>query len=145
MSGRTRALALATGGVVLAAVAGIAVLALHHGAQPGGSPGGTVFQTQTGGPDNALGAGAGAPSTPVMNRPTQLSGSRVEFSWTYSKPVAGDVAIWKQIGMPDAASHQTSGRDFIVTVPAGQTVCYQVMINRDGVESPEPGQACWPN
>ena len=144
-SGRTRGLALAIGGAALAVVAGVAVLALHHGGPPGSSPGGTVYQTGTGGADNALGAGSGVPGTPVMNRPARLSGSRVEFSWTYSNPVPGDVAIWKQIGTPDAASHQASGRDFIVSAPSGQTVCYQVWINRDGVESAEPGQACWPD
>jgi hypothetical protein len=123
----------------------VAVLVLHHGEQPGSSPGGTVYQTQTGGADNALGAGSGTPGTPVMSRPARLSGSRVEFSWTYSEPAPGDFAVYKQIGAPDAASHQASGHDFIVTVPSGQTVCYQVWINRDGVESVPPGQACWPD
>jgi hypothetical protein len=145
-SGRGRVLAFVGSGAALAAAAGVAVIALSHGGgQPGSAPAGTGQATQAGGAEDAIGPDATTPGAPAVTA-TRLGATQVKFSWTYDNPAAGDTFQWKRVG---GTAGQPSGEatkpELIVTVPAGQSACFEVQVTRtDGAASDESQPACWP-
>jgi tRNA A-37 threonylcarbamoyl transferase component Bud32 len=145
-SGRGRVLAFVAGGAALAVMAGVAVIVLSHGGgQAAGAPPGAGQATQAGGAQDALGPDATAPGQPAVTA-TRLRATAVKFSWTYDNPVSSDTFQWKRVsGTAGKPSGQAAKPELIVTVPKGQSVCFEVRVTRaDGEASDESSPACWP-
>jgi tRNA A-37 threonylcarbamoyl transferase component Bud32 len=145
-SGRGRVLAFVGGGAALAVVAGVAVIVLSHGGgQPGNAPTGAGQATQPGGAEDAIGPDATAPGQPAVTA-TRLSATQVKFSWTYDNPVSSDTFEWKRVsGTAGKPSGEATKPELIVTVPGGQSACFEVRVTRtDGQASDESQPACWP-
>jgi serine/threonine protein kinase len=131
-----RMLALSAGGVLLVAVATIAVLDLGH---VGDSPAPT--QTTDGQPfdPGVLPPGPDAPTVTARS----IGGQQVEFKWNYTGSASGDSFRVQVIG--DSGKLATTKPDFVLSVAQGQRVCIQVqVISTHGVESPESSVSCWP-
>lgn len=145
-TGRGRGLAFAGGGAALAVAAGVAVIVMPHGGgQPGSAPASAGQATQAGGAQNAIGPDGTAPGQPTVTA-SRLKATRVKFSWTYDNPVSSDTFEWKRVsGTAGKLSGEAAKPELIVTVPAGQSVCFEVRVTRtDGEASDESQPACWP-
>jgi hypothetical protein len=131
-----RLLALSAGGVLLVAVATIAVLDLGH---VGDSPApAQTTDSQPLGP-GVLPQGPDAPTVTARS----IGGQQVEFKWNYTGSASGDSFRVQVIG--DSRKLATTKPDFVLSVTQGQRVCIQVqVISTHGVESPESSVSCWP-
>jgi hypothetical protein len=145
-NGRSRVLALAGGGVALAVVAGVAVVALSHGGgQPDSTPSASAGQaTQAGGAQNAIGPAAAAPGRPAITA-TRLSATKVRFSWKYDNPASGDTFGWRLTGTAGTSSGQEAKPELTVTVPSGKVACMEVRVtSAAGQASADSEPLCWP-
>jgi hypothetical protein len=142
--GRGRLLALAAGGTVLA-VAVVAYLAIGrgHGA-PGPATTGPGQATASGGAQNALGPGAGAPGTPEVTA-KRASATKIRFHWTYTGHAAGDIFRWRRVGgTAGSRAGVTATPQLLVKVSPGQSVCIVVQVRRvNGEASSESSPGCW--
>jgi serine/threonine protein kinase len=144
-SGRGRVLALVGGGAALAVAAGVAVLTLSPGGgQPGSPPATASAAPQPNSGQNAIGDPT-VPGTPVLSA-TRLSATKVKFTWTYDNPVSTDTFEWtRESGTAGNRWGETSKAELIVAVPSGQTVCYEVRVDRaDATASDESPPDCSP-
>lgn len=135
-------LAFISGSVLLAIVAGVAVLALGHGAgTPSPAPTAGGQDTQAGSAQDAVGP---AVTVPVMLAPRRVSRTQVLFSWTYDNHAPGDNFPWKGVAGVAAG---TRGVAYVsrlpLTVAAGQTACIQVEVLREKGEVSQPATSCW--
>ena len=139
-----RAVVLAGGALLVAAVIGGGVMAVRHdGGQATPQP--SQSQSAPGGGQNALGPGVSAPGKPAITA-TRASASAVRFTWTYANHTAGDVFRWNRQGTLGAASGRTTQPELTVSASRGQTVCIEVEVVRaDGSQaSGFSPLACWP-
>jgi serine/threonine protein kinase len=135
-----RILALAGGGVLLAAVLAAAVLVLGH------SHGSTQAPAMTAGgqpgiAQDALGVTPGKPTVTARS----IGRQRVEFSWVYTRSAPSDSFVvqvnggsWKPV--------TPRKPDLVLSVAQGQRVCIQVQVvsSGGGEGSPPSSVSCWP-
>ena len=143
---RSRWLAIAAGGSLLAAAGVVAVLALNHsGGQTAGTPTGTGQSTRAGGGQDAIGPGAAAPGQPAVTA-TRIGASQVKFSWTYANGQPGDLFRWWRVSGPGShAPRLTSKATVVLPVARGQSVCIEVQVRRaNGTASAQSQPGCWP-
>jgi hypothetical protein len=137
-----RVAAFALGGALLAVVAVVAVmvLGLGHGSSQTGASAGNGQSSQPGGGGSAL--EPVAPSQPHVTV-ARISAAQVKFSWTYEDPVSGDTFQWTRMsGTAGKPSGVAIKPELIVTLPSGQSACFEVQVVRDG-EASGPSSACW--
>jgi serine/threonine protein kinase len=141
-----RAFVLAGGGVLVAAVAVVAVLALRHGGGPAAASTVNGQASQQAGGQSALGPGAAAPGQPAVTE-RRVSGMRVEFSWTYANPAAGDTFRWQEVsGGRGEPIGVVAKPQLLLTVAKGQSACITVTVrSADGQASQPSEPACWSN
>jgi Protein kinase domain len=132
-----RMLVLSGGGVLLAAVAALAILGLGHG---GGSP----ATAPTAGIQSASPADPifGLNLSPPVVTVSSIGGQQVKFSWTDNNSGPGDSfsvqvngSNWKTYTKPN----------LVLSVAQGQSVCVQVRVVSAGDVASQPSNTkCWP-
>ena len=138
-SGRRRTVVAAVAALVLVMVLATVLVVVegHHGSSPGtnGSSPGSGASSQ-----NALVGQGSAPGTPVVTS-TRISTTEVQFTWTYTAPVAGDYFQWRVVG---GDWTRTTTPSATVADAAGQQVCIQVQVGRatGTASSPISPQVC---
>ena len=128
--------------VVAGALAAIVVVAVTLGLVVTGG-GGDVqpSASQTGGGTPAIVAGV---PEPVEAAPPALDGTTVVFTASNPNAEPDDGFVWRVSNLPDQPTRQSADGRVIVDGFTGQRVCVDIWVVRDGRQSPDPLQTCYP-